>query len=78
MNVKLLFYCACYRRSCLDCPLDEFGCEEAPEDLLLKAARENYVRMKNSKDFDLYNTGMVELFGADYAKEFMVKKATVC
>lgn len=78
MNRKLLFYCACYRCPCFDCPLDGFGCEEAPEGLLLKAARENYVCMKNSKDFDLYNTGMVELFGEDYAKEFMVKKAKVC
>ena len=78
MNVKLLFYCACYMRPCSNCPLDEFGCEEASEGLLLKAARENYVRMKDSKDFDLYNTGMVELFGADYAKEFMKTKAKVC
>lgn len=78
MDRRLLFNCACYLCSCSDCPLDGFGCEEAPEGLLLKAARENYIHVKNSKDFDLYNTGMVKLFGANYAKEFMAKKATVC
>ena len=78
MNKRILFNCACYLRSCSDCPLDGFGCDEAPEGLLLKAARKNYIRVKNTDDFKLYNDGMTNLFGEDYAKEFMVKKAKLC
>ena len=78
MNVKLLFYCACYMRPCSNCPLDEFGCEEASEGLLLKAAREHYAEMKRGNNFDMYNADIAQLFGADYAKELMAKKAKVC
>ena len=75
MNRPILFTCACHMRSCSGCPLDEFGCDEAPKGLLLKAAREHYAEMKNSKDFDVYNAGIAKRFGADYAKEFMKTKA---
>ena len=77
MNRPILFTCACHMRSCSGCPLDEFGCDEAPKGLLLKAAREHYAEMKNSKDFDVYNAGIAKRFGADYAKEFIAAKAKV-
>ena len=78
MDKHILFSCACHLRSCSDCPLGEFGCEEAPEGLLLKAACEHYAEMKNNKGFNLYNTNIAKLFGEDYAKELMAKKAKVC
>ena len=56
---------------------NEFGCDKAPKGLLLKAAREHYAEMKNSKDFDVYNAGIAKRFGADYAKEFIAAKAKV-
>lgn len=77
MNRKLLFNCACYFRSCSGCPLGRFECNKAPEELLLKAAREHYAEMKNDMDFDIYDAGIAKLFGADYAKEFIVAKARV-
>ena len=77
MNRPVLFTCACYMQSCSDCSLNEFGCGKAPEGQLLKAAREHYAEMKNSKDFDVYNAGIAKRFGADYAKEFIAAKAKV-
>ena len=77
MNKLILFTCACYMQSCSGCQLDEFGCNYAPEGLLLKAAREHYAEMKNSKDFDVYDAYMAKRFGADYAKEFIAAKAKV-
>ena len=77
MNRKLLFYCACYLCSCSDCPLYMFGCKDAPEELLLKVAREHYAEMKNDKDFYIYDTYIAKLFGVDYAKKLMAAKATV-
>lgn len=78
MNRHILFNCACFLCSCSDCPLDGSGCDNAPEDLLLKAARKNYIRVKNTDDFKLYNDCMTKFLGEDYAKEFMKTKATVC
>ena len=77
MDKLILFNCACYMQSCSNCQLDEFGCSEAPCGLLLKAAREHYAEMKNSKYFDVYNAGIAKRFGADYAREFMKTKAKV-
>ena len=77
MNRPILFICACYLQSCSDCSLNEFGCDKAPEGQLLKAAREHYAEMKNSKDFDVYDAYMAKRFGADYAKEFIAAKAKV-
>lgn len=77
MNKNILFTCACYMCSCSNCLLDEFGCDEAPEGQLLKAAREHYAEMKNSKDFDVYDAGIAKRFGVDYAKELMATKAKV-
>lgn len=77
MNKLILFNCACYLRSCSDCPLNGLGCEDAPEGQLLKAAREHYAKMKRDNDFDKYNAYIAKLFGADYAKEFMKTKAKV-
>ena len=77
MDKLILFNCACYMQSCSNCQLDEFGCNYAPEGLLLKAAREHYSEMKNSKDFDVYNAGIAKRFGADYAREVMKTKAKV-
>ena len=62
-------------QSCSDCSLDGLGCDYAPEGQLLKAAREHYSEMKNSKDFDVYDAGMAKRFGVDYAKEFIAAKA---
>ena len=77
MDKNILFNCACHMRSCSGCPLDEFGCNEAPKGLLLKAAREHYAEMKNSKDFDVYNACIAKHFGVDYAKELVAAKAKV-
>lgn len=77
MNKLILFNCACYLRSCSDCLLNGLGCEDAPEGLLLKAAREHYAEMKRGDNFNVYDYGMSTLFGAGYAKELMVKKAKV-
>ena len=77
MNRPILFTCACYLQSCSDCSLNGLGCDYAPEGQLLKAAREHYAEMKNSKDFDVYNAGIAKRFGADYAKEFIAAKAKV-
>ena len=77
MNRPILFTCACYMRSCSGCPLDEFGCDEAPKGLLLKAAREHYAEMKRGDNFDKYDAYMAKRFGADYAKEFIAAKAKV-
>ena len=77
MDKLILFNCACYMQSCSNCQLDEFGCNYAPEEQLLKAAREHYAEMKRGKDFDVYNAGIAKRFGADYAKEFMATKAKV-
>ena len=78
MDKNILFICACHMQSCSDCSLNGLGCDHAPEGQLLKAAREHYSKMKNSKDFDVYDAGIAKRFGADYAKEFMKTKATVC
>ena len=78
MNKLVLFYCACYLRSCSDCQLKRLGCYDAPEGQLLKAAREHYAEMKRGdNDFDRYNAYIAKLFGADYAKELVVRKAKV-
>ena len=78
MDKLILFNCACYMQSCSNCQLDEFGCNYAPEGLLLKAAREHYAEMKRGdNDFDRYNAYIAKIFGADYAKELVVKKAKV-
>ena len=77
MNRPILFTCACYMQSCSDCSLNGLGCDYAPEGQLLKAAREHYAEMKNSKYFDVYDAYMAKRFGADYAKEFIAAKATV-
>ena len=77
MDKLILFNCACYMQSCSDCSLNGLGCDYAPEGQLLKAAREHYAEMKNSKDFDVYDAGIAKRFGADYAKEFIAAKAKV-
>lgn len=77
MDKNILFNCACYMQSCSDCQLDEFGCEDAPEERLLEAAREHYAEMKRGDNFDRYNAYIAKTFGADYAKEFMKTKAKV-
>lgn len=77
MNKLILFNCACYLRSCSDCLLNGLGCEDAPEEQLLKAARKHYAKMKRDNDFDKYDAYIAKLFGADYAKEFMKTKAKV-
>ena len=77
MNRPVLFTCACYMQSCSDCSLNGLRCDYAPEGQLLKAAREHYAEMKNSKYFDVYNAGIAKRFGADYAKEFIAAKAKV-
>ena len=77
MDKLILFTCACHMQSCSDCSLNGLGCDYAPEGQLLKAAREHYAEMKNSKDFDVYDAGMAKRFGADYAKEFIAAKAKV-
>ena len=77
MDKLILFNCACYMQSCSDCSLNGLGCDYAPEGQLLKAAREHYAEMKNSKYFDVYNAGIAKRFGADYAKEFIAAKAKV-
>ena len=71
MNENLLFTCACHSTDCDSCPLDKYGCEHAPADILLKQARKHYIEMKKSKDWDLYNSLIAERYGADYAKEFV-------
>ena len=77
MDKLILFNCACYMQSCSGCQLDEFGCNYAPEGLLLKAAREHYAEMKRGDKFDKYDAYIVKRFGADYAKEFIAAKARV-
>ena len=77
MNRPILFTCACHMQSCSDCSLNGLGCDYAPEGQLLKAAREHYAEMKNSKDFGVYNAGIAKRFGADYAREFIAAKAKV-
>ncbi len=77
MDKLILFNCACYLRSCSDCLLNGLGCEDAPEEQLLKAAREHYAKMKRDNDFDKYNAYIAKLFGADYAKEFIAARARV-
>ena len=77
MNRPILFTCACHMQSCSDCSLYGLGCDDAQEGQLLKAAREHYAEMKNSKYFDVYNAGIAKRFGADYAKEFIAAKAKV-
>ena len=77
MDKNILFICACHMQSCSDCSLNGLGCDYAPEGQLLKAAREHYAEMKNSKDFDVYDAYMAKRFGADYAKEFIAVKAKV-
>ena len=77
MNKLVLFYCACYLRSCSDCQLKRLGCYDAPEGQLLKAAREHYAEMKRGDNFNVYNYGMSMLFGLDYAKELVAAKAKV-
>lgn len=78
MNKDILFYCACYLRSCSDCRLNGLGCSNAQEGQLLKAAREHYAKMKRDNDFDRYNAYIAKIFGADYAKELVAAKAKVC
>lgn len=77
MNKLVLFYCACYLRSCSDCQLKRLGCDDAPEEQLLKAAREHYAKMKRGDNFDGYNAYIAKIFGADYAKELAAAKAKV-
>ena len=77
MDKLILFNCACYLQSCSDCSLNGLGCDYAPEGQLLKAAREHYSEMNNSKDFDVYDAYIAKRFGADYAKEFIAAKAKV-
>ena len=77
MSKLVLFYCACYLRSCSDCQLNGLGCDDAPEEQLLKAAREHYAEMKRDNDFDRYNAYIAKIFGADYAKELVAAKAKV-
>ena len=78
MDKNILFKCACHMQSCSNCQLDGFGCGKAPEGLLLKAAREHYAEMKRGDNFDKYDAYIAKFFGADYAREFMKTKATVC
>lgn len=77
MSKLVLFYCACYLRSCSDCQLNGLGCEDAPEGQLLEAAREHYAEMKRGDNFDVYNAYIAKIFGADYAKELVAAKAKV-
>lgn len=77
MNKLVLFYYACYLRSCSDCQLNGLGCYDAPEGQLLKAAREHYAEMKRSDNFDRYNAYIAKIFGADYAKELVAAKVKV-
>ena len=77
MDKLILFNCACYLQSCSDCQLNGFGCDDAPEEQLLKAAREHYAEMKRGDNFDKYDACIAKFFGADYAKEFIAVKAKV-
>ena len=77
MDKLILINCACYLRPCSYCRLNGLGCEDAPEEQLLKAAREHYAEMKRGDNFNVYNYDMSMLFGLDYAKEFIAAKAKV-
>lgn len=74
---SLLFNAACYKRNCFGCPLYYKGCNKAPEENLLRAAREHYIRMKDHEEFDLYDDMLKGEFGDDYAKYFTVVHANV-
>lgn len=77
MDKLILFNCACYLQSCSDCSLNGLRCDDAPEEQLLKAAREHYAEMKRGDNFDKYDAYIAKRFGADYAKEFIAAKAKV-
>ena len=77
MDKLILFNCACYLQSCSDCSLNGLRCDDAPEEQLLKAAREHYAEMKRGDKFDKYDAYIAKRFGADYAREFIAAKAKV-
>lgn len=72
----VLHNCACFLTDCSTCKLSGV-CGDSPMELLAEEARKNYLRMKNHKDWNYYNDTMIEKFGKDYAKEFMLVKAKV-